>query len=466
MAKTLLKAIAWLLGIAVLAVAALFAVNATDEALSEDAQAVLRISPPPPASEANGFFDFLALGAPAEAPTYATGLQQLAAYREQKNRTVAGALPIVAIDPGIPRCKRGEFLSCVAGAPARPPLGELIESHRAFLERYRAMRGKPEFIDLIAADASPDHVVPAYQGLIGGSRLSLLRAATYFNAGEPARAIDELEAEFAFYRKVAAGSRTLLPKMIAFAMLDGAAIFAAELARRLPAGEKALWGRLEALTRAPTKQELDLTAALNLEIAQTAGWMRTRRHLRLPDSSYETLKSFGEIDSRPWWDPVAPWLYRPHYSVNRYVAQARVMQGVAALPSTEFLGALSTHQARARAFQASGPARWIVSPAGHENYYLRQYDQSRYVGRMHAHAGVQSLAALQVRLRAAGIAAATDVRRALEGPLGSAHRDPFTGKPFTFDPQSMSLGFACDPQYLSAVARDLADPSGPLRLPL
>jgi hypothetical protein len=462
MARVVLRGIAWLLGIAVLALAVLFGINATDEALSEQAQAALRTPPPPPASERNGFIDFLVLGAPADAPTFATGLKELGRWHSKEQGEHASS--VVVLDPRLPRCRRGEFLSCVAAAPGQPPLKELIDSHAVFLKRYRAMREKPEFVELFVA-GSPEDPLPAYIGLASGQRLSLMRAAIDFNSGAGASAIGELEAEFAFYRKVAVTSRTLLPKYMAFAMLDGAALFAAELARKTSPREKVLSTRLGKLLRAPTKAELDFTAAWDQELARTAAWMRTRRYVRLSDELYASLKAQGQARTQPWWDPVAPWLYRPHYGVNLHVARVRSLQAIAELPSKDFLGALGEHRARAEALAPAGWKRLVLSPVGHNHFYF-DHDPSDEVGRMHGHTALQALVALQARLRAAGIAKPADVLAALDGPLGAAYPDPFTGRPFRFNPQRMTLGFVCELNYLTGVARDLRAANGRVELPL
>jgi hypothetical protein len=457
------KGIAWVLGIALLALAGLFGINATDEELSQLARTALRVPPPPAASERNGYIDFLALRAPADAPTYATGLEQLAAQREQTNGQLGHDLPDLGDDPRVRRCQWVDFIDCVAGSPN---VAAVIESHAVLLLRYRAMREQPDFVEL-SSDATPFAILPAYRPLAYGHRLSLMVAARRFNAGEVADAIKELEAEFGFYRKVAAGSRTMLLKMIAFEYLDSSALFAADLARRMSRRETALWQRLHALLRAPTKAESDVSVELNEGLARTVRWMRTRRFLREPDWVYRSDESLGETRPRAWWDPVAPWLYRPHYSVNRYVAKYRIMQSTIELPSKKFLGALAQYRARAAALEPAGWRRWVLSPATQRLYLLEHYDASDYVGRMYGHAAFQALVALQVRLRAAGITRPAAVQAALRGPLGAAYSSPFAGAPFQLDANRMSLGFECEEKkYLTLTARERTFQNGRVELPL
>ena len=441
-----LKAIGWLVGIGVLSVAAWFGINATDEALSADAQAALLLPPPPPPDRQNGFIDFLALGAPADAPTYETGIAQIAILNGKADGATL-SLP----RSGIPRCKRGDYLACVAGMS---DLRHNIDEQAVFLARYREMRKKPRFIDLVVPQ-SPEAPLPAFMGFTEGNRLLLMRAALDFNAGRHSAAIAEIEAELGFYRKVASDADTLLPKMLAFAMLDATAIFAAEVARKLPRGERALWTRLQAAVRPPTASELDVVPAMRRDRAQWAEWMRTRRYVRMPDVMYQVLADYyGKPGGRPWWDPVAPYLYRPHQSVNKFVAQSVASEALAKAPAREFEAALVAHRARVGALEPSPWSSWVLNPVGNRHHYLTQSDFADYVARAHTLTGVHALVALQIRLRAAGITRPADVEKALAGPLGREYPDPFTAEPMVFDPAAMTLGFATEQKYATGVVRD------------
>lgn len=458
--RRLLEGLGWgvgaLVGALALAVALLFAINATDQPLSEEAQAALRLPPLPAPSERNAYLDFLALGAPADAPTFETGVAQLAVLNKQADAPILS----IPVDPQVRRCNYGAYLACVS---ADPRLKEAVVSQAVLFKRYRAMRTKPEFTDL-QVPASPEDPLPAYLGMTTGHRLSLLHAALEFNAGRRAAALAELEADFAFYRVVAAGSGTLLPKMIAFVMLDGDTMFAAELARNIPVHERALWKRLEAMLRPMTQAELDVMPAVRQERAQRIEWMRTRKHVRLPDAVYQMYASFGSPRQRPWWDPLLPYLYRPNYSVNLYVAQGAMLDAVAARPSTEFSVALVEALARADRLEPPAWERFVLSPARINHEYLG-WDYSDYIARAHVRAGIQSLVALQARLRAARITQPADIEKALAGPLGRSHPRPLVGGPMDFDAKAMTLGFPCVPKHASGIVRSLIV-DGKLGLPL
>jgi hypothetical protein len=424
----------------------------------------MSVPPPPAPSGKNGYLDFLALGAAESENTFEYALARLRAMNNQQAgkpfESRLSDFPLFKVDERIPQCRPVEA-SCLDAAAAHPQLQKLIDRHQVFLRRYRAMRDKPEFVDLFVP-TSPDDALPAFQELFEGSRLSLLMAAVRFNAGDRTGAIEELEREYSFHRKVATGSRSLLQKMIAYALLERNAFFVAEITRQNPGG---LLPRLEALLREPTKEELDLIPVLRHEFALTIGWMGTRRHVRQSDAYYELAKIMPEIGTRPWWDPVAPYLYRPRQSVNLYAVKAQIVLGVAALPGTGFFEGTEAARKKLTALEPGQLARVVLNPVGHRDSRLgvEGYD---YIARMHSTAGVQTLVRLLVRLRAAGLAKPDEVASALEGPLGRSHPDPFTGKPMHFDPRTGTIGFDVELKHISGVSRPLVQRYGRMALPL
>jgi len=456
--RKLAKGAAWLLGGCTLLLAAWFGINATDEPLSDAARATLAIPRPPAPDRDNGFLDFLVLGAPADVPTFEAALERLNAINDQSSGQLAPPpWGNFRSDPRLQRCRFGaaqgesaDMPPCFEFATREPWIPAALEAHAALLGRYRAMRAKTRFVSLFEAK-SPEDALPSYAEVLEGQRLVLLGAARRFHAGDRGGAVRELERDFAFYRRMAADATTLLDKMIAFVGLDRASLFVAELARRTPRGDAVLWRRLEALLAPLTKAELDVVPSLRREFADVVRWTQTRRYVRLSEASWEILAYSGK--TRPWWDPVAPYLYRPHQTVNWFAARCPLFLAVAERPSTEFFQAIEAARARASTLDPGPVARVILNPAGWDHPLVSNCDSSDYIARMHARAGVQTLVRLLVRLHARGITRPEDVASALAGPLGRAHPDPFTGKPMRYDSATRTLGFDAEPKYLSGVAR-------------
>jgi hypothetical protein len=462
--RLLLKGLGGLLIVVALIVAAIFAINATDQPLSEQARAAMRVAPPPEPARDNGFIDMLALAAPADAPTFETGVGQLELLRKQALSPDEGYLKTVNLDAVLPKCQLGDG-SCLDAASRSPRLREVIEEHETLLRRYRAMRERPVFIELMDPD-SPDDELASYLSAFQAQRLAFFDAALRFAAGERPAAARELEREFLFWSRVARDSRSLLSKMLAVAGLDRTLLFTADLARKMPRSDAALWRRLEAMLQPPTAAELDITEPARQEIARQVRWMQTRRFVRMSDRMYKLSSDLdGVARSRPWWDAVTPYLYRPNQNVNLYAAQTAIVSGITAYPATEFHAAHRSLLERARALEPAPWHRLFFSPIGAWYFLLGFYDFADYLGRLHGHAAVHNLVHLQLRLRAAGITRPAEVARALDGPLGRAYPYPFTGKPVNFDPKRSTLGFELEPKYVSGAPRGLMRNSK-LALPL
>jgi hypothetical protein len=449
-----------------LVVAAWFGINATDQELSSEAKALMSVAPPPAPSQKNGYLDSLSLSAPDDIPAYEFALRRLrvlqTAQAERSADTLAG-LANARFDSRLPDCRPAES-SCLNATAGHPLLLELVEGHQVFLARYRAMREKPEFIDLLEL-ASPDDEFPSYFNLVQGQRLSFLVAAIKFNAGDHAGAIAELEKENAFHRRMGVGGRTLILKMVSYAVLERDALFVADIARKMaPKKEGPLWRRLETLVRPPTKDELDVVPSLRVDFAQSMRWMQTRRYVRMSDSYYALAKTYPEIGTRPWWDPVAPYLYRPNDSLNLFAANMNVWLTVAARPSKDYYKATKAAGEQVQALAPGLPASLIINPVGRRHPNLRA-GEIDYICRMHGHSGVLALVRLQTKLRAEAISKPEAVRAALAGALGSSHADPFTGEPMVFDPGNMTIGFATEVKCIGGGSRALIR-DGRLALPL
>jgi hypothetical protein len=254
--------------------------------------------------------------------------------------------------------------------------------------------------------------------------------------------------------------------MIAFLALDRTALLAAELARRMPRSEAQLWRRLESLLSPLTKEEVDVIPSVRREIANTLWWMQVRGYVRPSDDLYRSLATFSD-KRRPWWDPVAPYLYRPNQTANWFAAQCRIFLPVGERPSTEFFEAFKAASEQARALDPGPVAKVIFNPAGWRHPVIDGCDQyTDYIARAYAQAGVQTLSLLVVKLRAGGISNPTEVAAALAGSLGQAHADPFSGKPMHFDPSSNTVGFEVETKHLSGSARPQRERYGRMALRL
>jgi hypothetical protein len=424
----------WIIGLVALALAAIFGINATDEELTDLTKKAMVMPPVPPVSPENGYTDWLALQG-------------------------------INIDSRLLRSCRPERDQCLKYAADNPDLVQLSAGDDEFGALYRTMRRKPQFVDL-SDPKSPDDPLPVFENLFQAQRRSLVFAAGMANKGRLESAIAELEAENTFHRRMAAGSRFLITRMIAFNLLHRDALFTSELARTRGERATALLGRLKMIVRPLTDAEIDMRKVLEQARAQGISWMQTRRYVRLSDDYYKTVSEVYSINkSRPWWDPLAPYLYRPHQSVNLYAAQTEVLFRVASAPSKDFTLALEAARAQARALAPRGFTSMFINPVGraHPLIGLGELvddekltpDLTPYIGRAHVTQALNSLVALQIELRATGVSSLPAIGRALDGPLFAAHPEPFTGKPMHFDARTRTIGFYSPVDLLGGVLMSL-----------
>ena len=445
-----------------LALAAWFGINATDETLSDEARAAMVVPPLPAPDRDNGFLDSLVLEAPAETPTFEASIERLEAFTLQVDgKLLEAPWKASGIDPRVARCafpavsqERGEGFPC-------PEARQLIEAHRTLLDRYLAMQAKARFVNLTVVGSQMD-TRPGYDAIFAGQNLVALHAAVRFANGDRTGALKELQRDREFYRRVAGDATSIVDKMVAFALLDRSTLVVVVLARRMPRGEPENWRQIELLLRAPSAEELDVLPSIRREIARNLQWMQIRQHARLPESYYT-----AQGMKQPWWNPVAPYLYRPHQSMNAYVALCGpVHAALAGHPSTGFLDAAASANAKANANMPGLLGGLIVNPVGRVDLELHAGCYTDYMARAYSHSGVQTLARLLVKLRALRVSAPDDIRAALDGPLGREHPDPFTGKPMRFDPQTGTIGFEAEVKHTTGAMRPLRGRYGRVALAL
>jgi hypothetical protein len=437
--QTILKGLLWVAGGLAIAVAAILGVNAIDESLSTEAKALLNIPQPPAASERNGYVDRLGLGAPEGETPYAAGLKVLAALRAQDQpgfkRTpeweAAYKLGTVEIDKRVRTYAPGvkSFLELAAGMPE---LAQLIAKYDVPLARYRAMREKPEYVDLYYP-ARLESSSPA--GILNLQHLVLLSAAAKANAGNLEGAVRELELENAFQRKAAAASPTLLQKMIAVASLQRNALFISDLVRTNAKSIAPFLPRLEALVHPLSAAEADMAKVLRMD---AGSWASV---LQKSDALVPLIPDMG----RHWWNGMIPLFYRPGETVNLFAARSALLRKVADVPAPQYLKAADEAMRQARALAPQGPANYIVNPVGRgalDTFSESEaFDNLPYIARVHDTQGLYALVALQLKLRAAGAVKPEAIAAALAGPLGTTRLDPYTEKPMTYDPKTNSLGY-------------------------
>jgi len=435
----LLKGLLWVLGALALAVGALLGVNAYDEPLSTEAKALLVMPQRPAASERNGYVDRLGLAAPEGMTPHEAGLKVLAALRAQdeagfkrtKEWGTTFKLSEVKIDKQM-RFYAVGVKSVLEQALGIPELAQLVTKHELPLARYRAMREKPEYVDLYYPTRPDSLLLP---GILNLQQLAFLAAAAKAFAGDLEGAVRELEQENAFHRKAAAGSPNVTQKMIAASSLQRNALFISDVVRSNPDALARFLPRLEALVRPLSAAEADMAKVLHSDAATWALALQKTDAL---------VTMVTDLDPH-WWNGMPSLFYRPRETVNLFAARSAQMRKVGDVPATQYLKAADEAVAQAHALSPRGPASQLVNPVGRgivESFSEPEaFGTLTYVGRVHDTQGLLALVALQIGLRAASATTPEAIVAALAGPLGKERPDPYSGRPMTFDPKTNSLGF-------------------------
>jgi len=427
-----MKGLAWAAGVPILLivpfVAVIFGINATDEPLTEAGRKALVMPPVPPAMPDDAYEDLLALQS-------------------------------VAFDPRLNRvCSPAEG-SCLKYAADHPDIVRLNEQEDAFAVGYRRMRARAMFQDRREADAVATDRVLSYTPLTWGQQRALLRAASLANRGKLAAAIAELEAENAFHRRVAAGSRRLVTKMIALVMLTRDTLFASELALLHGDHIPSLLPRLKAIARPLSGAESGMGKVIEFERAQEAILMQSREvarnvlhnvyHSPAEDSSaHGVVHALGTIGHGTLF-ALAPYLYRPQQSINRHAAQTALLRPLVTLSAADFVSAAIAAEAESDALAPLNLTNLLVNPVGwFVGADIRKW--TPYIGRVHAAQALHSLVALQIALREAGMTRMKAIERAAGGAVFHAHPDPFFGKPMRFDPGTRTVGLDIPDHFMSA----------------
>jgi hypothetical protein len=441
----MIRGVALALGVLLVPVALLVGINAIDESLSPEAQALLTAPKAPSPSEGNAYVHLLGIGAPEGEKPYAAGLKVIETLRQQDERefrwtkdweTAANA-GNANVDRSVTKACSTSAKSCFENVAGKAEVRAAVVNHAPLMSRYAEIRAMPDYAETYYPMGFVLHRSASQLSI---HQLVLATAAVHVQGGDLEAAVHELEQENAFQRKVAAHAAMLSTKVVALIHLQMQALFISDLARTQPPAAKYL-PRLEALVRPLSAAEADMTKVLTLEAASQAALLREDAVVRL------VRMDGGDM---AW---LAPLFYRERETINIYAAQNALRRKVADVPATQFAAEAQNATRAADALVPSGGLRNVINPVGQVRLWeMADFDVLPSVGRLHDTQGILALVATQLALRAAGATTPAAIEQALAGPLGAVRPDPYTGKPMVYEAKDNSLGFASPAQPSSLAA--------------
>jgi hypothetical protein len=421
-------ALKWL-GIALLALigiplAVLLLVNLRDEALLPEAVAYMRNDAASLPDERNAFYYVLGFGAPLADDPHKAGRAWLAAVNQTQEQLLRGAEATWPAQPeGFPKIAVAcspDRESCIRWLKEKAEARKLVEDNRQAIGRYRGLHAYPGYRDMTDARLF-SYPLPSFSPLASAQRLHLLDIAQRFERGEVDAALAALRDEIALARRMMAGSRSLLQKMLAAAQLVRTTLFASDVltAHRPRIGQRA--AMLAETLRPLSAEERSLAPALRSEFAMAAS---------ATDPTRWRGEDFGiGIDTM-----LARPFYQHRASVNLLYGFSRAWSEVDQASAAELDAAFARAKAAQPQFSAWGA---VYNPIGKLLVFINTLQPAGYFERMHD---------ADALVRMIGLQAQSVAKNVMPDAIESVN--PYTGKPYGWERGTRQLYFEPRGSYL------------------
>lgn len=436
-----------LLGMVLMVVVALVAINLMDEDVAPGTRALMTAPPGGRLDERNGFVDFLGMGAPAGSDAAAWGRKAAAAFAAQVEpgfrRTpeweAATRSHLQATKEATGWCNP-EKTGCLALArEKRAALAtELVAPPNAeIMARYRVAREKPEFTDLsVGSDLLA--ILPPYTHLTHAAALARLDIALKAVDGDLEGAVAELEREAAFHRRQFDGARSLVALMVPVTMHARDLLLASDLLREAGETGAPFRARLLALVAAPVPTA-PLERALKTEAAMGLAFASGLRARMRAGSVSDSFGVMGLDRMGP--TRVMSFFVRENDTLNRLGAAYASEMQAASVPAAGFVAARDAVRAQRAALAQLPWHGYLANPVGKVLVASMLPELSSYAGRLHDLEALRRMVRLQAMVAERGLKDAGEIQ-GLIAAEGAAGADPSTGQPFALDPATRTISYA------------------------
>ena len=422
-------------------------INLRDEELTSEAHALLE-PPAPVEAGSNGYLFLVGFDSPEGVDPLEEG-KRIVAEHNAAVATPGGwwGVPYRSGDsPG--RLKfAGDSLAlcsplakrCFADA-SYVSVDPLFEQNAIAVARYRRLLELPGF----AVSAEPSLMQPMMAGLWSPTRMLLLsKAARDIQSGNRAEALSFVESDVRFWRRVLAGSGSLVSDMIAVRIVADDCRFLSELiampAFRVDTHVNTLRSILHPLTTA----ERSASRALRNDFSITSSMVKHLIDYSPPvDSNPEEDRT--DFWTRLWGSKAMIALaLKPNASINfsaRYFTRLTVTADGAPARFDERSSELAAYRD-----ELSRPGiSWIYNPAGRTLVSMALPNYDEYVARMFDLAAYIQLVRAQLEMRIASPPSASVSQ--FPQQAGDETRNPYTLQPFQWDAATRRLLFESVPR--------------------
>ena len=436
-----------LVGLLVICATVIIGTNFADEELSPAARKMLQVPAPSVPDAANGYFVLLGMTAPEGADPLEAGIKLQATlereYRENPLRTeYTQVAPISGNASDKERCPlRGE--DCVGFyLKNKLALLEWKTSQEVRHSRYMRLMGMKDF------EEPPLFSVhmpwPAYVPVVRAAEMNLISAVLAIDAGDAEAGLTTIAAEIKGHRRLLAGSRMLIWKMINVSMLRRDYQVLSDVLEHWPELAQTHAPLLAGILQPLDARESDMRQVMEMENLFAANMFLRLRETSAAseDSTLPGMESSGL--SRKAEQLFIQASYMPNATLNAaalyWTRRAEAGSGGAATARARKQELVSYYDAWAADLNRL-PWKYLRNPAGKVfltvaeepgtffTYFERVYDLDGYI----------RLVSLQAALRREKVAkadAAAFVQRA-----APTQRNPYNGAAMGWDPAGSSLFF-------------------------
>lgn len=417
--RVVVKILKWIVIVVVAIFGGFLLINVFDEELKPEAAAYVQLPKPRFADGENAYFAFMGFLAPAGAQPHAVGREIIAAYETALAKNpfldtfkaddyLKGAKLSVqgkpeSCDPGKERCL-DRYLADEA------LFRQLLSDNQVLLERYRALYSYPHFEET----ATPGIAAP-----IAGfpvRLVPLVNAEIAFDVqrGEYSRALDRLEQDIAFWRRLLRESRTLVSKMVAVGALHRDYRLLSEMVD-FDAAAAQHFARIRKLVVLLDRQEANIAECMRWEAAM----------------GDRVLRSISAQD-KSWWSG-----YLLHATLNESYEKVKAHADLAELPAFRLQQAKKDLE---RKDQEESDSWWrhAYNPVG-RIFNSNSVAYAPYVERVHDLDGYMRLVALQMQISQRRLSDA-EIPGFLKS-AGKRYADPYTDRPMQWDPRRRLILF-------------------------
>jgi len=460
-----LRGLLVLLSLLGVCVTVIIGTNLVDEDLSPAARKLLVAPAPTVPDSANGYFVLLGMNAPKDTDPLEAGIKLQATqdreYRENPLRTEYTQAPPAATDASSKERCQLRVDDCVGlYLKNKPALLEWTASQEVWRTRYGRLMGMKDFEERPFLSAHMPW--PAYAPVVRAAEMNLISAVLAIDAGDADAGLTAIAAEIKGHRRLLAGSRMLIWKMINVSMLRRDYQVLSEILEHWPGLAQTHAPLLASMLQPLDVQESDMRQVMEMENLFAAKVL-----LHMSEAFAASQHSFSLGVEGSWLASGAEDLfnqaaYMPNATLNAaalyWTRRAEAGSGGAANVQARKQKLLSYYDAWAGDLNRL-PWKYLRNPVGKVfltvgedpgkffTYFERVYDLDGYI----------RLVGLQAALRREKIAkaeAAGFVQRA-----APALRNPYNGEAMGWDAAGSSLFFegrqpaTANPEYEKKVHR-------------